>query len=53
MSLQPILDQIFTRDEAVQSLQFLRKYGSRCSTILEFGTRGGVSGVAFLKTLQD
>jgi hypothetical protein len=53
MSLKPILDSLFKTPEAQDSLNFIRKFVSKSSSVLEFGCRGGITGIACLQGLMD
>ena len=53
MSLQEVLDKIYTVPEAAETLSIIRYYGSKCKSIVEFGSRGGISGIAILQALLD
>jgi hypothetical protein len=53
MSLQEILDKIFVTPESVETLSIIRHYGSKCESIVEFGSRGGISTIAAFQALLD
>jgi hypothetical protein len=53
MSLKPLLDSLFKTEGAQECLNFIRKYVSKVSSVLEYGCRGGVTGIACLQGLVD
>jgi len=53
MSLQPFLDAIFKTPEAIGTVALIRRYGSKCSSFIEFGTRGGASTIIAFQALLD
>jgi hypothetical protein len=53
MSLQEILDKIFTTPELAETLSIIRHYGSKCDSIVEFGSRGGIIAIAAFQALLD
>ena len=53
MSLEEILDKIFSAPEAAETLSIIRHYGSKCESIVEFGSRGGISAIAAFQALLD
>ena len=53
MSLTPFLHVLFKSDEAIATVKNIRQYGSKCSSVIEFGVRGGGTAVAFFQALLD
>jgi hypothetical protein len=53
MSLTPYLEALFKTDEAISTVKNIRQYGSKCSSLIEFGVRGGGTAVAFFQALLD
>jgi hypothetical protein len=53
MSLTPFLDALFKTDEAIGTVKQIRQYASKCSSIIEFGVRGGGTAIAFFQALLD
>jgi len=53
MSLAPFLDVLFKTEEAVNTVKYIRDYGSKCNSVIEFGVRGGGTAVAFFQALLD
>ena len=53
MSLEPFLKEFFKTPEAKEACQILRKYISQCDTVIEFGSRGGITAVTILQALID
>jgi hypothetical protein len=53
MSFEPFLAKFFPTPEARMMAGIIRQYSSRCESILEFGSRGGVSATLFLSSLLD
>lgn len=51
MSLDEVIDKIFVVPESKLTLNKLCLYGSKSESVLEFGTRGGVSALAMFKAL--
>ena len=53
MSVQTILDSLFKTDDSKELMNTMRKYGSKCNSFIEFGTRGGVSAIVGFQALLD
>lgn len=53
MSLKPFLDAIFKTADAIETVALIRRYGSKCSSFIEFGTRGGASTIIGFQALLD
>jgi hypothetical protein len=53
MSLQAALDRLFVTPESMESLAIIREHVRTCESILEFGSRGGVSALAGFQALLD
>lgn len=53
MYLESFLNEIFKTPEARETCRVLREYGSKCESVLEFGTRGGLNAIALMQALID
>jgi len=53
MNLEPFLNEFFKTPEAKETCRILRLYGSKCNSIIEFGSRGGITAIALLQALID
>jgi hypothetical protein len=53
MNLEPFLNEFYKTTEARECCSIIRKYMSQCDTIIEFGTRGGITAVTILQALID
>ena len=53
MALQPLIDRFFPAPETREIVRVVRQYAETCDTILEFGCRGGMSGLLLLQGLLD
>lgn len=53
MALQPLIDQFFPTPASRELATVVRQHAQSCETLLEFGSRGGISGLLFLQTLLD
>lgn len=53
MALQPLIDRFFTTPETQELVSVVRQHAKSCETLLEFGCRGGISGLLFLQCLLD
>lgn len=53
MYLEPFLKEFFKTPEAKETCRILRTYGSNCSSVLEFGIRGGLTAIALMQALID
>lgn len=51
MSLAPVIDILYTTSDAKAACSAILDAGSSCQSIIEIGSRGGVSGVAALQAL--
>jgi hypothetical protein len=51
MGLQDELDKLFTNPGAKEMVSVVTNFAKECETFLEFGCRGGVSGMIFMKAL--
>jgi hypothetical protein len=51
MSLAPVIDILYTNPEAKAACNAILDAGSSCQSIIEIGSRGGVSGIAALQAL--
>ena len=51
MSLDDLLNKIFAAPAAKEVLQLVTRYALKCDSILEFGSRGGISSAAVFKGL--
>lgn len=50
-NLQNIIDSLLTSDFSKETARIMTIYGSQCSSIIEYGSRGGVSGTIILGAL--
>jgi len=53
MNLEPFLNEFYKTTEARECCSIIRKYMSQCDTVIEFGTRGGITAVTILQALID
>jgi hypothetical protein len=53
MALQPIMDRLFSTQATHELATVVRQHAKSCETLLEFGCRGGISGILFLQSLLD
>jgi hypothetical protein len=53
MNLEPFLNEFYKTTEARECCSIIRNYMSQCDTIIEFGTRGGITAVTILQALID
>lgn len=53
MSLQPFIDKFFSNGAARDMANAVRSCASECESVLEFGTRGGVSATLLFQALLD
>lgn len=53
MSLDPFLNEFFKTPDAKECCNAIRKYMSKCDTVIEFGCRGGITAIAILQALLD
>lgn len=47
------MEILFKTDEAITTVKHIRQYGSKCSSIIEFGVRGGGTAIAFFQAQLD
>jgi hypothetical protein len=53
MNLEPFLNEFYKTTEAKECCSIIRKYISQCDTVIEFGTRGGITAITILQGLID
>ena len=53
MNLESFLNEFYKSTEARECCSIIRKYMSQCDSIIEFGTRGGITAVTILQALID
>ena len=53
MDLQPLINRFFTTPATQELATVVRQHAKSCETLLEFGCRGGISGLLFLQSLLD
>ena len=53
MSLLPFLNEFFKTEEAKATCNIILDLGSKCTSFIEFGSRGGVSSIAILQALLN
>jgi len=53
MSLEPFLKEFYKTPDSIETCRLIRKYMSQCDTVVEFGSRGGITAIAILQALID
>jgi len=53
MALQSLIDRFFTTSETRATADLIRDHTKDCDTVLEFGCRGGMSGLLLIQGLLD